>query len=69
MTSCELARSSAYNEDLRWRIVWQTEAPGMKNEQVAQNPAKIPYNWHSQEGHLFLHKGPGDEVSVHQTCH
>ena len=28
---------SAYSEDLRWRIVWQTEALGMTNDQVAQN--------------------------------
>ena len=26
MTSCEPHRSSAYGEDLRWRMVWQTEA-------------------------------------------
>ena len=26
MTSCEPSRCGAYSEDLRWRIVWQTEA-------------------------------------------
>ena len=24
-TSCEPARTSAYSEDLRWRMVWQSE--------------------------------------------
>ena len=28
MTSIESARSSAYSEDIRWRMVWQTEALG-----------------------------------------
>ena len=37
MTSCEPTRSSAYSEDLRWRIVWQTEALGLNNEKVADN--------------------------------
>ena len=37
MTSCEPHRSSAYGEDLRWRMVWQTEALQYSNEQVAKN--------------------------------
>ena len=37
MTSCEPKRSSAYDEDLRWRMVWQKEAMGYNYEQVARN--------------------------------
>ena len=37
MTSCEPTRCSAYSEDLRWRIVWQTEALRYTSDQVASN--------------------------------
>ena len=37
MTSCEPTRCSAYSEDLRWRIVWQTEALPYTSDQVASN--------------------------------
>lgn len=37
MTSCEPTRCSAYSEDLRWRIIWQSEALGYSNKQVANN--------------------------------
>ena len=37
MTSCEPGRKRAYGEDLRWRIVWQREALGMKCKDVASN--------------------------------
>ena len=37
MTSCEPHRSSAYSEDLRWRIVWQREALGVSCSEIATN--------------------------------
>ena len=37
MTSCEPHRSSAYSEDLRWRMVWQCEALGYTHAGVAEN--------------------------------
>ena len=37
MTSCEPHRSSAYSEDMRWRIVWQSQALGLSLATVAQN--------------------------------
>ena len=37
MTSIEPERTSAYSEDLRWRMVWQKEALGHTYEGVAKN--------------------------------
>ena len=37
MTSCEHTQSSAYEEDLRWCIVWQKEGLGCSNEMIAAN--------------------------------
>ena len=37
MASCESKRSSAYGEDLRWRIVWQKEVLGYSDTVIAQN--------------------------------
>ena len=37
MTSCEPRRSSAYSNDLRWRIVWQTLALNLPTDQVARS--------------------------------
>ena len=37
MASCESNRSSAYGEDLRWRIVWQKEALGYSDIVIARN--------------------------------
>ncbi|SMN02410.1 Mobile element protein [uncultured Candidatus Thioglobus sp.] len=37
MTSCEPTRCNAYSEDLRYRIVWQTEALGYSSRQVGNN--------------------------------
>ena len=37
MTSIESTRSSAYSEDIRWRMVWQTEALGHNYSEVARN--------------------------------
>ena len=37
MASCESNKSSAYGEDLRWRIVWQKEALGYSDVVIAQN--------------------------------
>ena len=37
MTSIESARSSAYSEDIRWRMVCQTEALGHNYSEVARN--------------------------------
>ena len=36
-TSCEPARTSAYSEDLRWRMVWQSELLGYSQQTIAQN--------------------------------
>ena len=35
--SCEPYRKSAYHEDLRWRMVWQRKAQGLKLAEVAKN--------------------------------
>ena len=35
--SYEPSRTSAYNEDLRWRMVWQREALGCTYDQIASN--------------------------------
>ena len=35
--SSEPKRSSAYSDDLRWKIVWEYEAMGLSAEQVAKN--------------------------------
>ena len=37
MTSCEPFRSSAYQDDLRWRIVWQREGLGLSCQEIAGN--------------------------------
>ena len=37
MDSCEPGRSSAYSEDLRWRIVWQKYALGQNSSDIAKN--------------------------------
>ena len=36
-TSCEPSRSSAYGEDLRWRMVWQSEILEYSQQVIAQN--------------------------------
>ena len=41
MTSCEPTRCSAYSEDLRWRIVWQTEALRYTSDQVAKELTRM----------------------------
>ena len=37
MSSCEPSRSSAYSEDMRWRIVWQSYGLGVSNKEIASN--------------------------------
>ena len=37
MASCEPHRTSAYSEDLRWRMVWQCMALKCTYDQVARN--------------------------------
>ena len=37
MISFEPGRSSAYSEDLRWRMVWQSEAVGLSRRAIANN--------------------------------
>lgn len=37
MASCEPSRSSAYSEDIRWRVVWQSLALQLPIKQVAMN--------------------------------
>ena len=36
-SSCEPMRTSAYSEDIRWRMVWQREVQGLTLERVACN--------------------------------
>ena len=36
-TSCEPLRSTAYSDDLRWKVVWQREALTLSCEEVARN--------------------------------
>ena len=35
--SCERGRTSAYSNDLRWRIVWQHEAQGKSLSAIAES--------------------------------
>ena len=35
--SCEPARTSAYSEDLQWRMIWQSELLGYSQQPIAQN--------------------------------
>ena len=37
MSSCEPTRTNPYSEDLRWRMIWQTEGLGYSLTRVAQN--------------------------------
>ena len=37
MASCEKSRCSSYNEDLRWRIIWQRFALNLKVVRIAEN--------------------------------
>jgi len=37
MASCEPLRSSVYAEDLRWSMIWQSEALGLSYGKIAQN--------------------------------
>ena len=37
MASCESARSAAYDEDLRWHVVWQKEGLGLNDDRIASN--------------------------------
>ena len=37
MSCCEPGRRSAYSEDLRWKMVWQSEGLGLPNRIVAKN--------------------------------
>lgn len=36
-TTCEPSRSSAYSEDIRWRVVWQSEVLGCSLSEIAGN--------------------------------
>ena len=38
MASCEPRRCSAYNDDLRWRVVWQRRTLGCSHDAIATNP-------------------------------
>ena len=35
--SCEPGRRRAYNEDIRWRMIWQKEVMGLSVRKVAKN--------------------------------
>ena len=37
MSSCEPTRTNTYSEDLRWRMIWQTEGLGYSLTRVAEN--------------------------------
>lgn len=51
-TTCEPSRTSAYDEDLRWRIVWQSEILEYSQEVIAQN-LNIHQSTVSRTLHLF----------------
>ena len=36
-TSYESSRTSAYSEDLKWRVIWQSDALGLKQRDIAVN--------------------------------
>ena len=55
-TSIESARSSAYSEDLRWRIIWQQKALGYSCQEVAKNLC-IDKSTVSRISHRFLLTG------------
>ena len=75
-TSCESKRSSAYSEDLRWRIVYQREGPGWDGpkelcRQAPETDSHAPRAPScslvaSSPGSLLPHvlrREPGDEAS------
>ena len=37
MTSSEPNRTRAYDEDLRWKMVWQSEVLSLKQDRIAQH--------------------------------
>ena len=37
MTSCERRHTSAYSDDLRWRVIWQREGLGYTYSKIAKN--------------------------------
>ena len=42
--SCEPSRSSAYSDDIRWRIVWQKEIMKLSDKEVAANLCIVRQN-------------------------
>ena len=44
--SCEPSRTSAYNDDIRWRIVWQKEVMKLSDKEVATNLCIDPTTVH-----------------------
>ena len=36
-TSCNVSRTKAYREDLKWRVVWQSEGLGLPTSRIAAN--------------------------------
>ena len=56
MTSCEPHRTRAYDDDLRWRIIWQTEGLQCSIQQVAKN-LNIDKSTVSRVRHRFVITG------------
>ena len=54
--SCQPRRTKAYNEDLRWRIVWQGEALGLSQARIAAN-LNVDRSTVSRILSLFRHTG------------
>ena len=44
--SCEPSRTSAYNDNIRWRIVWQKEVMKLSDKEVATNLCIDPTTVH-----------------------
>ena len=54
--SCEPSRTKAYNEDLRWKVVWQSEGLGLTQAKIAEN-LSVDRSTVSRILSLFHHTG------------
>ena len=50
MASCEHSRTSAYDEDVRWRIVYQHYALEYSNVRIADNMNRDSYSLFEETG-------------------
>ena len=66
-TTCEPSRSSAYSEDIRWRVVWQSEALGYKPSEIASN-LNIDASTVRRVIHIFLSTGTVNKRPYQRAC-